>query len=65
MKKFLGLTWEQAIAEAKAQGREVELHYEADEDGFDWIEVSTAEGNGAALYFEDGVCSEYVFLDWA
>lgn len=63
MKKFLGLTWEEAIAEAVAQGREYEEHAATEwEDA--WIEVSTSEGNGAALEFEDGKVAYYEFLAW-
>lgn len=64
MKDFLGLTWDEVIEMAQAQGREVEIHKEADSED-DWIEVSTMLGNGAGLEFEDGICTEYVFLDWA
>ena len=64
MKKFLGLTWEEAIEEAKRQEREITIH-EADEWSDAWIEVSTEWGNGAGLEFENGICVEYEFLDWA
>ena len=63
MKQFLGLTWEQALEEAARQGREVQIHEETEFE-YAWIEVSTSEGNGAALEFEDGVVSCYEFLMW-
>ena len=64
MKQFLGLTWEQALEEAARQGREVEIH-EATEWEDAWIEVSTVQGNGAGLEFEDGICTYYEFLMWS
>lgn len=63
MKKFLGLTWEEAIEEAVRQGRKYEIH-EADEYDEAHIEVSTVEGNGAILWFENGVVEEYEFQSW-
>ena len=63
MKKFLGMTWEQALEEAKAQGREITIHKETEFENA-WIEVSTVQGNGAGLEFEDGICTSYEFLMW-
>ena len=63
MKKFLGLTWEEAIEEAKAQGRSYEVHKATDfEDA--WIEISTEEGNGVAPQFEDGKVEYFEYLGW-
>lgn len=63
MKKFLGLTWEEAIEEAKEQGRSYEVHEATDfEDA--WLEVSTEDGNGAALQFEDGKVEYFEYLGW-
>ena len=64
LKDFLGLGWEQAIEEAKAQGRDYKIH-KGDECDYDWIEVTTSEGNGAALEFDgEDTVQEYVYLDW-
>lgn len=63
MKKFLGLSWDEAIAEAVRQGRSYK-ELEADEFDDARIEVSTIEGNGAILYFEDGKVDEYEFECW-
>ena len=63
LKKFLGMTWEEAIAEATRQGREV-YECEATEWEDAHLEVSTIEGNGAALWFEDDKVVEFEFLGW-
>jgi len=63
MKKFIGLTTQEAMDLALAQGREVE-YFEGNEDEYERLEVSTCEGNGAALLIEDGVVFEYEYLDW-
>ena len=63
MKKFIGLSKEEAMELALAQGREVEYIPE-DEWEYEHLEVSTLEGNGAALRIENGVVVEYEYLDW-
>lgn len=63
LKMFLGLTLEEAIEEAVRQGREYE-YFEEDEWSDARLQVSTMMGNGAALWFEDGVIVEYEFSDW-
>ena len=67
MKDFIGLTLEEAMVEAQAQGRSYEVkteHYEFDGTTETYMIVSTSEGNGACLYFEDGKVEEYAFCDW-
>lgn len=63
MKDYLGLTKEQAMELAAAQGRTYEWH-EATEFEDAWLEVSTMEA-GAALEFDgEDTVQEYVYLDW-
>ena len=64
MKKYLGLTLAQAEQLAIAEGREVVYHEET-EDEYAWLEISTAYGNGAGLEINDGIVTEYAFLDLA
>ena len=64
MKRYLGLTLDQAEQLAIAEGRKVVYHEET-EDECAWLEISTAYGNGAGLEIEDGIVTEYEFLDWA
>ncbi len=63
MKKYIGLTLEQAIKLAKAENRKIKYHEETD-DEYEWLELSTADGNGVSLSIEDGVVTEFTYLDW-
>ena len=66
MKDFIGLTLDQAIEEAKAQGRIYKVETEQYEDFIETcMYVSTSEGNGACLYIdEEGKVEEYAFCCW-